>query len=142
MVSDIRDDVVLLLANAAEHNPLQGLVSALGLGWSVTSSPTPRFAIIIFIKVPWDVTNVRHSAVLDLLTSDGQPAHDVNGLPLNATIEFETGRPPGITPGTPIDWTHALNIAPIALDPGRYEWRLQIDGQPAATRPFTVRPNS
>jgi Family of unknown function (DUF6941) len=141
MVSDIHDDVVLVPANAAEHNQLQGLVSALGLGWSVTSSPTPPFAIIIFIKVPWDVANVRHRAVLDLLTSDGDPAHDVTGLPLNALIEFETGRPPGLTPGTPIDWTQALNIASISLEPGCYEWRLEIDGKPAARRPFTVRPN-
>jgi len=34
------DDVTLLLANASEQTP-GGTLSALGIGWSMTTSPTP-----------------------------------------------------------------------------------------------------
>ncbi len=67
------DDVVLLLANSAEVSP-QGMVSGLGIGWSVTSSPTAPAALILMIKVPWDQTNVKHAALLRLVDADG---HDV-----------------------------------------------------------------
>lgn len=132
------EDVVLLLANSAEQTP-GGLMSALGIGWSITGSPTAPFSLILFVKVPWDVSNIRHKVVLNLLTDDGQPAV-VEGHPLQVTVEFETGRPPGLKPGTQIDWAQALNVGPLPLEPGRYEWQLTIDGTIRTTRPFTVRP--
>ena len=134
------DDVVLLLANSAEQAP-GGMISALGIGWSVTTSPTAPFALILFVKVPWDISNIRHKVVLNLLNDDGQPAL-IEGSPVQVTLEFETGRPPGLKPGTPIDWAQALNVGPIPLKPGRYEWQLMIDGPVCATRPFTVRETS
>ena len=55
--------------------------------------------------------------------------------------EFEVGRPPGLKPGTPLDFPVAVNSTPLPLEPGRYEWRLTIDGQSRSdwTLPFTVR---
>jgi hypothetical protein len=132
------EDVVLLLANSAEQTPA-GLISALGIGWSITSSPTAPSSLILFVKVPWDISNIRHKVVLNLLNDDGQPTL-VDGNPLQVTLEFETGRPPGLKPGTPIDWAQALNIGSIPLEPGRYEWQLAIDGVVRTTRPFTVKP--
>ena len=43
--------------------------------------------------------------------------------------EFEVGRPPGLKPGTPLDFPVAVNSTPLPLEPGRYEWRLTIDGE-------------
>ena len=42
--------------------------------------------------------------------------------------EFEVGRPRGLKPGTPLDFPVAVNSTPLPLEPGRYEWRLTIDG--------------
>jgi hypothetical protein len=55
--------------------------------------------------------------------------------------EFEVGRPPGLKPGTPLDFPVAVNSTPLPLEPGRYEWRLTIDGASREdwTLPFTVR---
>ena len=55
--------------------------------------------------------------------------------------EFEVGRPPGLKPGTPLDFPVAVNSTPLPLEPGRYEWRLTIDGNSREdwTLPFTVR---
>jgi hypothetical protein len=139
-------DATLLLANSAESTPV-GTVSALGIGWSVVGTPTPPSAVIIFLKVPWDRTNIKHSLQLKLLTADG---HDVmfgqtptgEAAPLEVIAEFEVGRPPGLPHGTPIDQALPINIAPgLPLIPGQvYEWRLTVnDDEAVATRSFLVR---
>ena len=55
--------------------------------------------------------------------------------------EFEVGRPPGLKPGTPLDFPVAVNSTPLPLEPGRYEWRLTIDGRSDEDwrLPFTTR---
>ena len=55
--------------------------------------------------------------------------------------EFEVGRPPGLKPGTPLDFPVAVNSTPLPLEPGRYEWRLTIDDTSREDwrMPFTVR---
>jgi hypothetical protein len=139
-------EAILLLANSAEATPT-GTVSALGIGWSVISAPTPPTAIVILIKVPWDRTNVKHQLRLRLTDADGsdvmmpQPPTG-EAVPLEVLAEFEVGRPPGLPHGTDIDQAMALNIgAGLPLVPGRsYQWRLDIDERPSATRSFFVRP--
>lgn len=140
-------EAILLLANSAEGTPT-GTVSALGLGWSVIGTPTPPTAMVILIKVPWDQTNVRHQLLLRLADADGGvgvmiPQPPTGELaPLEVRAEFEVGRPPGLPHGTDIDQALALNIgAGLPLIPGHsYQWRLDIDDEPAATRSFFVRP--
>lgn len=139
-------DVTLLLANSAEATPA-GTVSALGIGWSVTVTPTPPQALIVLLRVPWDVTNVKHELLLKLVDGDG---HDVllgqtpfgEPAPLEIRGEFEVGRPAGIPHGTPIDQAMPITIGPgLPLVPGgSYEWRLSIDGEDLASRSFLVRP--
>jgi hypothetical protein len=135
------DDVVLLLANSAEQTP-GGTISALGIGWSIATSPTAQAALILMVKVPWDVTNVRHRAVLQLVDADGivvSLGADMEHMaPVRIDIEFETGRPAGLTRGTAIDWAQAITIGSLPLPPGRYEWRLTIDDADSGRRPFTV----
>jgi hypothetical protein len=138
-------DATLLLANSAEATP-SGTVSALGLGWSVTVTPTPPTAVIILLLVPWDQANIKHDLYLRLTDSDGNvvlipqpPTGDMG--PLEVSGEFEVGRPPGLPHGTDIDHPMPLNIsAGLTLTPGqRYQWRLDIDGETVATRGFLVR---
>lgn len=135
------DDVVLLLANSAEQSP-GGTISALGIGWSLVTTPTPPAALILLVKVPWDQTNVKHVAVLHLVDADGETVSlgpdIVRTAPLRIDIEFETGRPPGLARGTAIDWAQSINIGSLPLPSGRYEWRLTIDEAHAGRRPFTV----
>jgi hypothetical protein len=125
-------DAQLLLADAAQTSP-DGKVHALGLGWSTTVTPLPPQAIIVLVKVPWDVTNVTHTAVIELLGSDGEAVllPGPEGLqPLRIEADFETGRPPGLPRGTPIDLPLTFGVSPgMPLPPGRYVWQLSIDGE-------------
>jgi hypothetical protein len=122
--------VTMLLADAAAA--VQGKLYILGGGWSITGpTPTP-FAIAIKIEVPWDEANKRHKLALELFDADGNPVK-VRGEhgeePVRVEGEFEVGRPPGLKPGTPLDFTLAIGFGPIPLPPdSRFAWRLSIDG--------------
>jgi hypothetical protein len=126
---------IVLLADSAQADALNK-VHALGLGWSVTSTPTPPATLVVFVKVPWTATNESHTFSLRLVDQDGQPVmagqDRATGerAPLMAEGTFEVGRPPGLTPGMTIDQPIVLPLAPgMDLRPGQmYEWRLEIDG--------------
>jgi hypothetical protein len=135
----------VLLADFAQADA-SAKVNALGLGWSVTQTPTSNMAVIVMIKVGWNETNQKHQLSLNLLTADGQ--HAVNAptplgmQPLEVTGEFEVGRPAGLPEGSTIDHALAVNVAPgLPLVPGRYEWRLRIDDHEEITwrAAFVVR---
>jgi hypothetical protein len=136
---------VLLLADSAQADP-SGKIHALGMGWSVTSSPTPPAALILFLKIPWTAANRKHQLRIQLLTSDGVPVPSPKDAQLHIQIEgeFEVGRPPGLPPGMALD--QALTVPlPTALELARgqmYEWRLEIDGthEESWTATFYVRP--
>jgi len=135
-------EATLLLANSAEGHANSGMVNALGLGWSVTGTPTPAAALVLLLKVPWDQTNVRHSALIDLLDADGQQAAiDGAGKHVQIQAEFEVGRPAGLVHGIPIDQAVVINLPPgMRLTSGAsYQWRVQINGEVVATRSFQVR---
>lgn len=135
-------EATLLLANSAEAHSQNGMVNALGLGWSVTGTPTPPAALVLMVKVPWDQTNVRHKVELALVDQDGHPATiNDQGDIIRIDGSFEAGRPAGIIPGTPIDAAVVINLsAGMALTPGAaYQWRVEIDGVVVASRSFQVR---
>jgi hypothetical protein len=136
----------VLLADFAQSDS-SGKVNALGLGWSVTSAPTPHHAVVVVLRVSWEEANTPHSLALRLLTADGLNAVEVptpfGSQPLMVEVGFEVGRPPGLAKGSTIDHSLAINIGPgLPLTPGRYEWRLQIDDQEREDwrAAFTVRP--
>lgn len=136
----------VLLADFAQSDN-SGKVNALGLGWSVTGTPTPNHAVVIVLRVGWDEANIGHHLVLRLLTADGFNAVEVptpfGSQPLVVEVGFEVGRPPGLAQGSTIDHSLAINIGPgLPLTPGRYEWRLQINDREQADwrAAFTVRP--
>ena len=127
---------ILLLADAAQQDA-NGKVHALGVGWAVTSTPTPPIALIVVVDCEWSETNIKHTISVELVDADGQPVlvgHTPQGEPTPLTVEaeLEVGRPAGLPPGTAIRNHLVINFAPgMPLDPGqKYTFRLTVDGEP------------
>lgn len=123
----------------------EGKLYIAGGGWSVRAPHPTASAIAVKLDVPWNMTNEKITFQLALVHEDGQPVTQTglpDGEPIVAQGELEVGRPPGITPGTPIDVPLAVSIPPLPLPPGgRFSWDLTVNG---ATKdewhlPFTVR---
>jgi len=133
----------MLLADYAVVS--DGKLTIVGGGWSQTGPEPAAFGIGLLIQVPWDQANTPHAFSVELLDTDGASVSfdtDEEGeQPVSFGGEFEVGRPPGLKPGTPLDFPVAVNSSPLPLEPGRYEWRLTIDGTSHQdwTLPFTVR---
>jgi hypothetical protein len=135
----------MLLADSAQE--VGGKLYILGGGWSVTGPDPSPSAIALKFDVPWDQSNHKYQIVLELLTADGEPvlieAPGGESVPLRIEAQLETGRPPGLKPGTPIDAALAINFGPLPIEPDRrYEWRLSIDKRhdEAWSVGFTTRP--
>ena len=119
----------MLLADAAEA--VNGKLYVLGGGWSIVGPDPAPMAVALKIEVPWDQGNERHHLELRLIDADGDPV-EITGpqgrVPVVLSADFETGRPAGVRQGTPLDVVMAVQVGPLALEPGRrYEWRLAID---------------
>jgi hypothetical protein len=137
--------VTMLLADYAAA--YDGKLVVVGGGWSVTGPMPAPFGIALKIEVPWDQANAKHHMRLELVDADGNPVlvptEGGAEQPLALDGEFETGRPAGLKPGTPLDVVLALNLPPQPIPPGgRYEWRLTIDGESEEDwrLAFTTRP--
>jgi hypothetical protein len=114
-------DATLLLCDHAEA--VGGKLYINGGGWNVLLRPgvPVNISLAILIEVPWDEANTEHRLRTYLLTEDGQPVSAPHGEPLEVDGGFEVGRPPGVT-----------------LEPGGYEWRLEVDDALVARKPFRV----
>jgi hypothetical protein len=133
----------LLLADYAVVS--DGKLTIVGGGWSQTGPDAAPFGIGLLIQVPWDQSNTRHTFQVELLDADGEAVvletDEEGDQPVAFGGDFEVGRPPGLKPGTPLDFPVAMNSTPLPLEAGRYEWRLTIDGESRQdwTLAFTVR---
>jgi hypothetical protein len=133
----------LLLADYAVVS--DGKLTVVGGGWSQTGPEPAPFGIALLIQVPWDQANTPHAFTVQLLDADGEEVvletEEAEDQPVAFGGDFEVGRPPGLKPGTPLDFPVAMSSTPLPLEPGRYEWRLTIDGQSRQdwTLAFTVR---
>jgi hypothetical protein len=105
-----------------------------GGGWTIINPGQNVYGIAILIDVPWDQTNTKHTALLELLTSDGDPVtidgEDGEVVPVSHPIGFEVGRPVGTKPGTPVAVTIPVNLQPGPPLPAgeQFVWQLSIDG--------------
>lgn len=116
----------LLLADWAQA--LNGKLYIMGGGWSVTNPEPGPMAIAIKVEVPWDQANTEHTLQLRLEDSDGEPVPNAEGEPTEIKAEFEVGRPPGLKPGTPLDFSIAINLQRADLPAGsRFTWRLFVN---------------
>ena len=87
------------------------------------------FFVAALFQIPWDQTNQKHTFRLELLDADGHGVPTPDGETIRAEGEFEAGRPAGLRPGTPVDAPLVVPFGPLALEDGRYEIRLTIDGE-------------
>src|ERR1700744_6574010 len=112
----------LLLPDAAQAVSQSVKVNALGLGWRQCKTPTPAFALVLFLDIDWDETNKQHRLKCQLLTTDGDlvvVAGAQGPQPILFEANAEAGRPPGAIHGTSLRMPLTLNIpAGIPLDPG------------------------
>lgn len=141
---DARMRATLILSDHAQV--AEGKLFISGAGWNEVTSPTSPMSVAVVIAVPWNDANRKIDVSLVLNTEDGgiavQPG-PIGGTdsPVQVNGAIEVGRPVGATPGSDLDVPLAFNIPPMNLEPGRYVWRLSIDGesQPDWRLPFTVR---
>lgn len=137
-------DATMLLCDSAEA--VNGKLYILGAGWSQLLMPDfpTNMALAIKIAVPWDQANERHRVVVMLNDADGNPVElpgpEGNPVAVRNEAEFETGRPPGLMPGTELDAPLVFNFQGIPLPAGAYVWVLEVDGHPMARTPFRVGP--
>lgn len=129
--------ISLFLADAAQADAQSGKVHVLGLGWRQCQTPTPPIALVLFLDIDWNETNKKHKLSCQLLTTDGEPVV-VMGAQGPQRISFEAsaeaGRPPGSIHGASLRLPLTLNIpAGIPLDPGVYEWRVEVEDFEEAT---------
>lgn len=118
-----------ILCDAAQADP-SGKMHMLGAGWSITHTPTPPHALAIMLKIPWDRANqpIQVSAVLE--DGDGKPVTlGQPPLPVRNDAQVEVGRPPGVAAGSMLPASFAVTVPPLALRPGRYEWRVTVAEQ-------------
>lgn len=137
-------EIQLILCDAAVSDP-SGKVHMLGAGWSVTGAPTAPHAVAVLLGIPWDRANRKIPLKLELCDDDGRPVQvpvpDGSTTTIEHTGNFEIGRPPGLAAGTLLDAAFAVSIPLLQLQPGRYQWRLEI-GDQIVTRSFTARPDA
>lgn len=122
----------MLLADYAQV--ADGKLNLIGGGWNVIGPGAPTFAVAVIIEVPWHRTNEKHRILLELVDADSHPVLVANAAgdeePLAVSGDFEIGRPPGLKPGTSINFPLAVTVPPPRLEPdSRYEWRLTINGE-------------
>lgn len=125
-MADIEAQLLLCDAAVADQG---GKLHMLGAGWSITSSPTSPQAVAVMLKIPWDRANERLALMLRLLDDDGRPvavATTDGTQELTMGGDIETGRPPGVTPGSQLDAGLVFNVPSLPLPPGRYQWRLEV----------------
>jgi hypothetical protein len=118
----------MLLADSAQA--VGGKLFIMGGGWSQTGPAPAPSAIALKFDIPWDDANRPHQVVLELLDGDGRAVllpGPVSPQPIKIITTLEVGRPPGLTPGTPLDASFAVNVGPLPLQPGRYEWRCTVE---------------
>jgi hypothetical protein len=130
-------DATLLLSDFAEA--VNGKLYVMGGGWNVLFAGGQPFntSLAVLVVVPWDQTNRRHDLTIELLTDDGEPV-EIGGQRVAVSGDFEVGRPPGVKPGTSMNTPFVWNFNGLVLEPGGYEWKLAIDGEPVTSRPFQV----
>ncbi|MGH8891355.1 MAG: hypothetical protein ACRDV3_16530 [Acidothermaceae bacterium] len=143
----------LLLCDAAQVDPA-GKVHILGAGWTVVGvggDPSgsddgpeaggvppglpglPGQAVVAMLHVPWHETIESHFLRLRLEDADGNAVMVGPPGEQRAMVHdqpFSARRPAGAPEGITIDVPVVVSIGPgMPLKPGRYAWRLEIDGR-------------
>ncbi|HEY2326783.1 MAG TPA: hypothetical protein VGH52_04780 [Gaiellaceae bacterium] len=131
----------IVLANFAKIS--DGMVDALGVGWTYTGPGPITFFATGIVTCDWHELNQEHTLRLELLDADGKAVPlPQNDEPILAEIKFEIGRPPGTKHGTSFNFPFAIPFGAFVLTPGeQYVVAMSIDGESndAWRLPFTIR---
>jgi hypothetical protein len=139
----------VFLADSVESGQ-GGKVSALGLGWKLTSSPTGPMALVLIIDLESDEAAKEHSIVLRLVHAATSEAATM-GLdreappPLTFGGTFRTGPTDDAPSDLPARATIGVMVgAGLPLEPGLYRWDVDVDDrhEPGWSETFFVRPAS
>ena len=137
----------LLLADSVESGQ-GGKVSALGLGWKLTSSPTGPMALVLIIDLEPDETSKEHSIVLRLVRAPTSEPVTIRldgetSPPLTVAGKFRTGPSENVPSDLPARATVGVMVGPgLPLEPGLYRWEVDVDDrhEPGWSETFFVRP--
>src|SRR3569833_3119502 len=103
---------IVRLAQSAQLDPA-GTVHALGLGWTVTRTPVPQHALIIFVEVDWPELNTSYPISAELVDSDGaRVAHTEDGV-------IKAKHKPVHPEGTPVTIPFVATIPALKLTAGQ-----------------------
>jgi hypothetical protein len=132
-------EAIVLLCDFAEE--AGGKLYIMGAGWSRLKRPRVPTTMCLAVKltIPWEESAAAHKLKAELVTSENEVVTR-EGRPVRVTGEI--GSHPDSdaleTRDVPLDINFALRFEGLALDSGRYAWRLEVDDHELATVPFVV----
>lgn len=120
----------LLLADSAQVGE-SNKVSALGIGWTRTITPTPPLAVIVLIDMDSREAGKKHQLVIELCDQDGKPvvlAGGSDGVPESGVrigAEITGDAAPDLVEGESLRLAAAVQLGPgIPLSPGVYRFQV------------------
>ncbi|MBU4194575.1 MAG: hypothetical protein KKE79_03440 [Actinobacteria bacterium] len=134
-------ETVILLCDHAEA--INGKLYIMGGGWTICSPGPRNMAVAVRINVPWTDANEKHKFALFLQDEAGRTIELGDPpKPVMQTGDFELGRPPGVVPGSDLDFTAVFGFIglPLETDNG-YRWQLEINGEDSGHASFRTRTN-
>jgi hypothetical protein len=128
----------VLLCDFAEE--VGGKLYIMGGGWSRLKRPRVPTTMCLAVKlsIPWEEAEATHKLKADLVTSDNETVM-VGDNPVRVIGELRPSRDPSdVDNAIPADVNLALRFDAVILEPGRYEWRFEVDDQVLARIPLLV----
>jgi hypothetical protein len=130
-------EIDAILCDHAQAAEGKLFISGGGIDRSFVSPEPPHMigiGLAALIKVPYTATNQLHHLTLNLVDDDGAPVRPMTppdmpeAPPLEVSMPFNLGRPPGLQPGEPQLWPVAININLPLPRLANYFFVLSVDG--------------
>jgi len=84
-------------------------------------------SLVAIVYVDWLETNIRHTLTLELFDTEGKLVlSGPDNEPYRVQMPVEIGRPAGVPRGMTFKIPVALNLTGLHIDPGMYEWRVNV----------------
>jgi hypothetical protein len=131
-------EVTCLLCDWAQE--VNGKLYIQGAGWDrLVADQLVNVAVAVLVEVPWDQTNRRHTLRGYLRTQDGEAFLTPDDAPVELSLEFEVGRPPGMRHGASVHAPFTMTFAGLSLPVGGYSFGVEVNGEPKESLPFEVQ---
>ena len=138
----------VLLADRGTHNPQNGTLSLLNVGWAVTQlrhhmnqgpvgpgQPlmTAPYVVVVFMEAELGMCNKTLTLEMELLTEDGDVV-EIPGPAGAQAVRLEqpimVPSPPGVPTGFPGHATAMMELPTgLPLLPGIYRWQARVNGK-------------